>query len=249
MTRLLRAEARKAIASPLVPALSLGTLALMLLATSQVITRAGVRGAPSLGTAAHLERVLATPALGTTLLLLVGILIVTTEHRHGSWQATLLVTPQRRLVLAAKALAAAAMGALFAVVSGAAVAGLALPWMQRLGVDLPSLVTGETVQAFLGILAALPLYALIGVGVGALIRNQAGALVAALVWVLSLEQMVVARFLPRLFPWSLAGAAMAMGGADEPSNLLPALGGAVVLAGYAAVLLVAGVLALRRDVS
>jgi ABC-2 type transport system permease protein len=98
----------------------------------------------------------------------------------------------------------------------------------------------------------MALYAVIGVALGALIRNQIIAVSALLVWMLAVEWIVVPSY-PSVGRWLPLGAASAVMQL-EPSigldgRLLPPALGGLVLAAYAAV---AAALALRlapqRDV-
>lgn len=107
----------------------------------------------------------------------------------------------------------------------------------------------QTTAAAFGVMA---LYAVIGVALGGLIRNQIIAVSALLVWMLAVEWIVVPSY-PSVGRWLPLGAASAVMQL-EPSiglagQLLPAALGGLVLAAYAAV---AAVLALRfapqRDV-
>jgi len=102
-----------------------------------------------------------------------------------------------------------------------------------------------------GAAGAAALWAAIGVGVGALARNQVPTLIGICAWLLFVEGLLagdiavglgdVGRFLP-------GSAAEAISGQDPSTLLAPAVG-LVLLACYAAVTAVAGALAIsRRDV-
>ena len=112
---------------------------------------------------------------------------------------------------------------------------------------------------------AFVLWVLIGVGVGALVRNQVGAIVGVLVFTQFLEPVGraaaafveglsdVTRFLPGAASDALVGASVfdmgmrAAGGVAEP---LEWWAGGLVLLGYAVVLVVLGhLVSWRRDVS
>jgi hypothetical protein len=102
----------------------------------------------------------------------------------------------------------------------------------------------------LGSAAAAALWAAIGVGLGALIRNQVPTLIGICAWLLFVEGLLagdvgglgdVGRFLP-------GAAASAISGQDPSTLLAPAVG-LVLLASYAVATAVTGALAIsRRDV-
>jgi ABC-2 type transport system permease protein len=101
------------------------------------------------------------------LMLVLGVLLVTTEFRHGTSSSTFLAAPKRYPALAAKLGVALGIGLLvgvaFAVVNG----GLALPILSGRGDDLPSL--GEAAKVYVGTGISLALICGFGFGVGAII--------------------------------------------------------------------------------
>ncbi|MEO3868125.1 hypothetical protein ABGB18_04755 [Nonomuraea sp. B12E4] len=116
--------------------------------------------------------------------------------------------------------------------------------------------TATIARIAIGVLAVLALYTLFGFGVGALIKNQVGAIVAVIVWVLLVESLVNA--IPALQPvgrWTPAGAAAAVtnsgaGLGVDLSYLLPAWAGALVLLAYALLFAaLAWSTTLRRDIT
>ena len=121
--------------------------------------------------------------------LLLGIALVTAEHRHGTIVPTMLAVPRRARLVAAKLLAAAAVGAgLGLAVAAVAVAtGLAFLASRGVGVEVQAadgLLTAGTV-ALVG-----ATYAVVGAALGAVVRNQVVAVAGALGWVLAVEGVV-----------------------------------------------------------
>jgi energy-coupling factor transporter ATP-binding protein EcfA2 len=111
------------------------------------------------------------PTRGEALIL--GVLAITTEFRHGTTGSTFLVSPRRYPVLVAKLAAMLLLGLLagvaFVVVNG----GLALPLFSARGVELPA--TSDLVSIYAGVGASFALLCAFGLGVGAIVRNQVSA--------------------------------------------------------------------------
>jgi hypothetical protein len=127
-------------------------------------------------------------SFAATFVTVVGILLVTNEYRHGTIASTFLVEPHRERVLGAKVAAALVAGAVYAVVAVATVAAVALPWLAARGDDLP--LGAQALDAVGLLLVQFMLSSALGAAVGAIIRNQVGAIVATLLWFLALEPLV-----------------------------------------------------------
>lgn len=188
---------------------------------------------------------------GMLLASLLGALSITGEIRHGLIRPTFLITPRRDHVIAAKVMAATVAGAVFGLVAEAIAVGLGSAGLAARGIPIdPSI--GQFAQLLAGGALAAALWAAIGVGFGALVRNQVLALVGLAVWQLFIEQTLVgvvpsaARYAPGPGAGSLAGAIL-----QQTSTYLlsPAIG-AVVIADYVALTTTAGLFATsRRDFS
>lgn len=203
------------------------------------------------------------PALGlaqgasfaTVLVMLLGILLVTNEYRHGTITTTFLVEPRRVNVLAAKLVAALAGALVFAVVSIATTAVIALPWLAAR--DEALALDGQALEGVGRLLLAFALNALLGAAIGAIVQNQVGAIVGVLVWFLIVESLVsvlssvifseVGERDP-ITPY-LPGSALNGIVGGEGSELMLRGGWAALLAvGYVAAAVVLAVLAItRRD--
>jgi hypothetical protein len=158
----------------------------------------------------------------------VGLLLVTSEFRYGTIRPTLLFEPRRRVFLAAKLAAAALTGMLIAVVCVAVSFAAGLGILAARDVDVALTGTHTLVLVF-GPVVASALTAMMGVAIGALIRNQVGAIVALAVYALAIEAMLFAvvpslgRYLPGL-------ASSALGGIPDEGLLAPSLAAVVAIA-------------------
>jgi ABC-2 type transport system permease protein len=219
-------------------------LVTLVLALTPVID-SGKNGAASIGTSAAMLAVLDAIAKGSVVVLLLGVLTVTSEFRHGTATATFLQMPRRRRVLAAKAGTVIAVGSALAVVNLAAVLAVGL----STGAVQLSMLNGDVRLHMLGLVLAYPLYGALGVGIGALFIHQPVAVVVPLAWLL-LEHGF-ADNLPRTArPWSLSAVTSALANAGYVEAVLPVLAGGLALLGYAALVLSLGAArVLRRDIT
>jgi ABC-2 type transport system permease protein len=176
---------------------------------------------------------------------LAGAIAITAEFRYGTIRPTFLVAPWRSPVIAAKLAISGLAGIVFGLLAEALMAGGAAVGLAARGID-NQLTGGDYLQLLTGGAAAAALWAAIGVGVGALIRNQVGAVVGLCVWMFLVES-VSEGFVPdaaRLLPGGV-GLALA-GNSDE----LSAAVGALLLVLYAAAASAAGwIETLRRDIA
>jgi ABC-2 type transport system permease protein len=188
--------------------------------------------------------------LGAVFAGLLGAMSITGEIRHGTIRPTFLVTPQRARVVAAKVLASMSVGAGFGLLATALAAGVGSVALEARGIE-GELDGGDYALFVAGGTAAAALWAAIGVGIGALVRNQVPTLVGICAWLLFVEGLLVGdltgvgdvgRFAP-------GAAAAAISGQDPDALLAPGLGFAL-LALYAGAAALAGSLATeRRDVA
>jgi ABC-2 type transport system permease protein len=190
-------------------------------------------------------------SIGALFAALLGAISVTGEIRTGMIRPTLLATPNRALVIAAKVCAAALAGVLVGLVAEALVSGIASAGFGVRGIHI-TLTTGDFVQMMIGGAGAAALWAAIGTGVGAIVKSQVGAVVGLCVWLLLIESILIgevpsaAKFTPGASAGALAGMIQ---NASAGGLLAPALG-ALLLLGYAAAATTAGLIAAeRRDIN
>src|SRR5262249_28364995 len=227
----------------------------LLVGAGPVLVVAGITGLVQSGGDVHdpavQSKALAHVALAALFTLIFGIFAVAGEYRHGTVTDTFLSSPGRGRVVTAKLAVYAAVGAAAGLVSSAVALAVPPPWWVAQGRGCPLSAAGSCPPAARGAAVNIA-FAAIGVGSGALVRNLAVAIAAALAWIALVEGIagqLVGSGLARWLPFS---ASQAAGRADAAgaSQLLPQWGGALALAGYAVVFAVAAmVTTLRRDVT
>jgi len=124
-------------------------------------------------------------------MLVIGVLSAAGEYRHQTVIPTLLAEPRRPRVVAAKALAVAAFGAVVALLTTAAFASVCLPLL--INHDAPAQHVAGIPAGVAAVVLAAAGYGVMGVALGLLLQNQTTALVVALVW-----QFLVEGILPVL---------------------------------------------------
>jgi ABC-2 type transport system permease protein len=188
--------------------------------------------------------------LGVVFAGLLGAMSVTSEIRYGTIRPTFLVTPRRARVLVSKVLASVFFGAGFGLIATALAAGGGSAVLGARGIE-GQLDAGDYALFVVGGAAAAALWAAIGVGIGAIVRNQVPTLIGICAWLLFVEGLLagdllgavgdVTRFAP--------GAAAAATSGQDPDTLVAPAVGLFLLALYALVAAAAGWLATtRRDV-
>ena len=187
--------------------------------------------------------------LGSLFAGLLGAVSITAEYRHGTIRPTFLAMPRRGRVLAAKVSASMLIGASFGVTACglAALIGTAALRARGIGVQLDAGDVGLLVG---GGGAAAALWAALGTGVGALVRNQVPALVGICAWLLFVESLLVGDVagVTKIGRFGPGAAAAAITG-QEPATLLSPPVGILLLVTYASAAALAGTFAAaRRDV-
>ena len=249
MTRLLRAEALRLRTARSYWLLAAGAFALI--AGWVAPTAAATSFTPG---ASPARATLAIAGLAQTVALLAGVLCVTGEFRHKTITPAVLIAPRRTPLLAAKLITLAAAGLVFGLATTGTATAIALPVLAAR--HIPASISGTQAAAIIaGGAIATALFAAIGVGVGAIIRNQTGAIIAALALLYVAEPLL--GFIPHLGTaiqqYGLGGLAAATThttGFPASAHLLGQPAAALVLAGYATLALLAGASLLkRRDIT
>ena len=181
--------------------------------------------------------------------LILGILAVTTEFRHGTITPTLIVAPDRVRLVMAKLAAHALAGLVLGVLAVGLTTAIVLIGLSARDIDT-GLTSEQITKVVVGLILATTLWAALGVGLGALVRNQVGAIVGALGWTLLVENLLT--IIPTVGDWvqkyGLNGVTNALGNIESEvtGDVLSQGAGGALLVAYTAAFVIAGTLAMRR---
>ena len=248
--RLVRAEFRKLGTTQVWFWLLLASIAITVLAVVGQI--AGTHDDADLQ--AHLRDVLVSAHIAYVAVFVLGGLAVTTEFRYQTITPTVLGTPSRATIVAAKAVAYAIAGVGYALVCLGVELAVALPWLSGRGIHVSLLDQSGAIAAVFGVVW---LMALVGLGAGALLKNQIVAVSVGLIVLLILQNLLLP--IPgvrHVYPFLPGGAITAMitrrTGERVVNNvhLLSVAGGAVTLIIWALAMAVIGAgYTMNRDIT
>lgn len=243
MTAQVRAELLKLRSTRTTFGLVLGMLALILLL---VLVGGLTMDATGLAREDNQRTLLGGGQSATLFAALVGVMVVTSEFRFGTIRSTLLVEPRRARLIAAKLLAGLLTGIAFGVVAVGISLGLGAAVLAGRGVGL-ALDTRALLHLTLGTIAVTALWAGIGVGLGAIVRHQVGAIVGLLAWTFLAESLLFG-FVPSVGRFAPGPAGRPLAG-DSAAHLLTPSAGGLLLVAYTLALAAAGAVATaRRDI-
>ncbi len=186
--------------------------------------------------------------------LVIGILAVTTEFRHGTITPTLIASPDKTKLVLAKLITNVLAGALLGLLAIGLCATIVLVGLGARDIDT-GVDGGDVVKIIVGQTIAGGLWAAIGVGLGALVRNQVGAIVGALIFTFVGEPLlgiIPAGIGDAIQKYGPSGASNGLATLETQNtgDVLDQVPGGLLLAAYAAVFVIAGILALRkRDIT
>lgn len=244
MTDQLLSELRKMRSTRTNVGLLVGMVGLILLT---VLLNGLIIKKPELADLKNQYAVLSTGTSGALFAALIGVMAITSEFRHGTIRPTFVVTPQRSRVISAKVVASLLMGVVF----GLAAIGLSLGLGYAIltGRDIPlALSTRDLLWLVLGTPVLTAAWAALGVGFGALLRNQVFAVIGLIVWSMIIDNLIRG-LVPSIGGYTPVGASAAII-ADPTDYVLSAAAGGLLLLGYVAAFVTAGaVLVARRDVT
>jgi hypothetical protein len=221
-------------------------------------------GAPSVDTSSLPPVIYSVAtAIGYVFPLILGVLSTTSEVRYQTLTPTFLASPRRGRVLAGKLIVVGLAGAVFGVVGLIGSMGAGAPLLSLFDVDA-QLGDSDTWAMAGRIILACALWAVIGVGVGALIPNQIAAIVVVLAFTQFLEPILrlgtsfiewtaeLGKFLPGAASDALVGSSIftSFGASTATTEPLQWWQGGLVLLAVAVIVTVAGYLTTwRRDIT
>ena len=186
----------------------------------------------------------------SVIVLVIGLLAMTTEFRHGTIGRTLQFTPSRSTVLGAKLVVGIVYGVLF-FAFGLVVVGI-LVAIAGAGFSVGESTVAALWQGPVG----LALTAMFGVALGALLRNQVVAITVTLIY-LFLGETLINQLFPDVARWMPFQALNAVFASEESMAGMPEgmvrplepLVGLSVFVGYVVVVSLAAIVLMRtRDV-
>lgn len=178
-----------------------------------------------------------------------GAIGIAGEFRHRTATPTFLASPRRSRVVAAKLATYAITGGGYAAVCLGVAIAIGWPWLAADGIRL-ELTHPDILATLAGVTIAAATFGTIGVGLGALLRDQVATIVGLLIYLFVVEPILtgvgsleaLTNYLPGPARNALTGTALTTRTFLEPWQ------GTLVLLAYAVVLAGAGAAATRRDV-
>ncbi|MGW0035208.1 ABC transporter permease [Gordonia sp. NPDC003376] len=128
-------------------------------------------------------------------LMIMAILGITSEHRFGTIRSTFLAVPKRPVALVAKAIVYVGLAFLTMLILT-----VICVLMLKAGITGIDLGSSGVIRQIWGIPVFAALCVLLSIGVGALVRQTAGAISLVLVWMLVIETILGA--VPKVRDWA-----------------------------------------------
>lgn len=201
---------------------------------------------------------------GLIMVIIVAVMFITTEYRRGLIRTSMLASPRRGRLLAAKALVVGTVTFVVGLVTAAIVVPVGTSILRSNGNPMNPVSTGTELRVIAGFAALLALSAVLALAVGALLRRSVAAVATALVLIVLPYILATVSFLPagaaqwlmRLTP--AAGFSMLQSATEYDfvlANYTPSggyyplgpWGGLAVLGAYAALALALAVVRVRRS--
>jgi ABC-2 type transport system permease protein len=205
-------------------------------------------------TKADVPQIFASADTASLAVFVLGVLGVTTEYRYQTITPTVLITPSRWTLISAKLIAYAVLGILYALACVVLQLAMVLPWLASRNISF-DLGDPDLRRALFGLFLVLALYGIVGLGVGALLKNQIVAVTVGVIFLLILQNLLLA--IPGVrsaWPYMPAGANAAIlnnqANAPDVVHILSPAAGVVVLLLWAFVPAIVGAsLTMNRDIT
>jgi ABC-2 type transport system permease protein len=255
MTRLLRAELRKMVTTKLWWGMLLGAVGFAALGVVGQIASNGSTGNPTppLSSPVTQRSIASSASSGYLFAIIVGIILMTTEFRHFTSRPTFLIEPRRGRVIISKLVVAAGLGLVYGFACAAITVAIMVPWLGAKHVSI-DWTHNDLNLVLVRSIAVIAIYAVVGIGVGVLVRNQISAVIGAMAYLLVFETLIaiipfvkqVYKFLPGAAAQALIGAG---GGRRGAPDLLDPLQGGLLLLAWGLALTASGyIITVRRDI-
>lgn len=249
MIRLIRAEFLKLRTTQVWFWLLLGAIALSALTIIGPLASDDVHNGP------QVANMFAAASFAYIVLFVLGVLGVTTEFRYQTITATVLQTPNRWTIMSAKMITYALVGIAFAALCLGVQLAMAVPWLDAKGVDY-SLTSDHIPRALVGVFVVLALFGIVGLGIGAMLRNQIVTVTVGLIFLVVLQGIISEiPGVKRAYPYLPEGAIRSIveNNADnslKDLHILAPAGGVVVLLLWAIVPAIIGAsYTMNRDIT
>jgi hypothetical protein len=185
---------------------------------------------------------------------ILGIIGLTGEYRHQTVTPTFLSVPVRSGVVGAKLVCYLIWGALMGVLNLIVTVALGLPLLKHRLIADVSLSADGVHSTMLSAIIITAIFGIIGVGVGALVRNQAAAIVILVLYLFLIENILSAiHAVQKVYTYLPGGLASALtGSVNQPDgvHLLGRTPAALLLVAYGIGFAIVGAfLTIRRDVT
>jgi ABC-2 type transport system permease protein len=178
---------------------------------------------------------------------LTGVLLVTSEYRFGTIRPTILFNPERSHVLTAKVVVGALAGLAFGILGEGVGWAVGYVVLDGRGITI-ALTSSDILLLTLGGLAGAALWGAIGVGIGAIIHNQVGAIITLLAWGLVVDNLLFG-LVPSVGRFTPTRASDALMGLRVHQLVSPGVG-AITLIAWAGALGILGIaLSVRQDIN
>ncbi len=240
--RLLRALVAERTTILATPAARVLVVASVLMAVASM--SANVASADDLASSGVVRTAMHASTVATLVFALVaGVYSATSDFRFGVAAQRALGETRRSILLAAKTVVAAGAGLIYGILGALAAVIAATVAFSARGASFDA--TAEAVnRALIGVVIGAALFAILGVAIGTLVRNQPFALSGVLAWMFIVEPTALLG-LPELGRWLPGAAGLALTNSPDDA-LMSQVGGGVVLALYTSIAVVLAAIRFQR---